>query len=261
MVFAKVGQHIAGTVALKKIDEETVEMTKMAVDESFQGKKIGWQLAQRIIAEAWKLGFTRVILYSNTILYPAINMYQRLGFREIPLEPNRYIRSTIKMELLRDENNVHFAAATELLAAIDEIFPVLQNLPERTAALRPAAGKWSIKEILGHLVDSGINNNTRFIKIQQISLQDLPVYDQEFWVKGQAWQHLGWQELINLWAGFNRHLALTIRTIPASTLFHQCRIGDREPATLLFLVNDYVEHFKHHIKQINDIIRIQDKVL
>ncbi|SFF03458.1 Ribosomal protein S18 acetylase RimI [Chitinophaga sp. CF118] len=254
IIFAAVGSDIAGTVALKKIDDETVEMSKMAVDEAYQGNKIGWKLAEHIIKLAWEMGFKKVILYSNTKLVPAINMYQRLGFREIPLEPDRYLRSTIKMELLRDEQNVHYAIADELLKIVTEIFPVLQKIPEAVAAERSTRGKWSPKEIIGHLIDSGINNNTRFIRIQQISLQEIPTYDQNFWVKGQAWQHSGWQDLINLWAGFNQHLMLTIRTIPAIALQHQCSIGQREPVTLLFLVTDYVAHLKHHLKQIQDII-------
>lgn len=254
IIFAVVGTNIAGTVALKKIDEETVEMTKMAVDEAFQGNRIGWKLAGQIIQQAWEMGFKKVVLYSNTILVPALNMYQRLGFREIPLETGRYHRSNVKMELLRDEQNVHYAAADELLKIVAEIFPALQKVPESAAAARPAGGKWSAKEIIGHLIDSGINNNTRFIRSQQISLLEIPAYDQDFWVKGQAWQHNSWINLINLWSGFNQHLAITIRTIPAKELQHQCKIDQRAPVTLLFLVTDYVEHLKHHLIQLKNII-------
>jgi N-acetylglutamate synthase-like GNAT family acetyltransferase len=255
IIFAAFNSHIAGTVALKKIDEETVEMTKMAVDEDFQGNGVGGELAVHIIQRAWDMGFKKVILYSNTVLVPAIKLYNRLGFREIPLETGRYHRSTIKMELIRGEENVHYAAADELKKIVEEIFPLLQQVPESAAAARPAAGKWSAKEIIGHLIDSGINNNTRFIRSQQISLLEIPGYDQDFWAKGQAWQHMGWQDLIKLWAGFNRHLSVTIRTIPALKLQHKCKISDREPVTLLFLVTDYVEHFKHHLQQLTVITK------
>jgi ribosomal protein S18 acetylase RimI-like enzyme len=255
IIFAAFSSHIAGTVALKKIDDETVEMTKMAVDEDFQGNGVGWELAVHIIQRAWDMGFKKVILYSNTVLVPAIKLYNKLGFREIPLETGRYHRSTIKMELIKGEENVHYAAADELLKIVEEIFPVLQQVPESAAAARPAAGKWSAKEIIGHLIDSGINNNTRFIRSQQISLLEIPGYDQDFWAKGQAWQHMGWHDLINLWAGFNKHLSVTIRTIPALKLQHQCRISDRVPVTLLFLVTDYVEHLKHHLQQLKVITK------
>lgn len=254
IIFAVTETGVAGTVALKKVDEETVEMVKMAVDEAYQGNKIGWKLAQEIIAQAWAMGFKKVILYSNTILVPALNMYQRLGFREVALD-ERYMRSNVKMELLCDEQNVHYAAADELLKIVRENFPLLIKVPESLAAARPERGKWSAKQIIGHLIDSGINNNTRFIRSQQISLLEIQGYDQEFWAKGQAWQYNSWLNLINLWAGFNEHLALTIRTIPANKLLHQCKIGERDPVTLLFLVTDYVAHFKHHLQQVKDIIK------
>jgi ribosomal protein S18 acetylase RimI-like enzyme len=255
IIFAAIGSDIAGTVALKKVDEETVEMTKMAVDEAFQARGIGAELATRIIRLAWEMGFKKVILYSNTKLVPAIKLYQRLGFREIPLEAERYQRSNIKMELSREEENVHYAAADELLKIVEEIFPLLQQVPESAAAARSERGKWSAKEIIGHLIDSGINNNTRFIRSQQISLLEIPGYDQDFWIRGQAWQHMGWQDLINLWAMFNKHLSITIRTIPATKLQHKCKISDREPVTLLFLVTDYVVHFKHHLQQLKVITK------
>jgi ribosomal protein S18 acetylase RimI-like enzyme len=255
IIFAAIGSNIAGTVALKKIDEESVEMTKMAVDEAFQAQGIGAELATYIIRLAWEMGFKKVILYSNTKLVPAIKLYQRLGFREIPLEAERYQRSNIKMELSREEENVHYAAADELLKIVEEIFPLLEQVPESAAAERPERGKWSAKEIIGHLIDSGINNNTRFIRSQQISLLEIPGYDQDFWTRGQAWQHMGWQDLINLWAVFNKHLSITIRTIPATKLQHQCKISDRVPVTLLFLVTDYVEHFKHHLQQLKVITK------
>lgn len=91
--------EIAGTVALKRVDEKTLEMTKMAVSESFQGKKIGRALAETAIAWARNSGAGKIVLYSNTMLASAMALYQRLGFREIPVD-GPYKRTNIKMELL-----------------------------------------------------------------------------------------------------------------------------------------------------------------
>ena len=70
----------------------------MAVDEKFQGKKIGQALADAAIAKAKSLGAKKIILYSNTILAPAIALYRKIGFKEIPVD-GTYKRSDIKMEL------------------------------------------------------------------------------------------------------------------------------------------------------------------
>lgn len=91
-------KDIVGTVALKFVDKGVYEFTKMAVDEKFQGLKIGKQLAEVAIQKAKEKEASKIILYSNTKLIPAIALYRKLGFREIPLD-GPYKRSDIKMEL------------------------------------------------------------------------------------------------------------------------------------------------------------------
>ena len=87
-----------GVVALKRVDEAIFEFTKMAVDETRQGKGIGEKLAIVAIAKAREKNATKIILYSNTKLVAAINLYRKLGFVEVDLD-GPYKRSDIKMEL------------------------------------------------------------------------------------------------------------------------------------------------------------------
>jgi GNAT superfamily N-acetyltransferase len=89
---------MAGTVALKFVDTGVYEFTKMGVVEKFQGKKIGEALALAAIQKAKSLQAKKIILYSNTKLAPAIALYKKLGFIEVPLD-GPYKRSDIKMEL------------------------------------------------------------------------------------------------------------------------------------------------------------------
>ncbi len=95
---ATFGKELAGTVAVKKVTHSVFELTKMAVDEKFQGKKIGRALAERAIGWAKKNGAKKIVLYSNTKLPTAIALYRKLGFYEIPVD-GPYQRSDIKMEL------------------------------------------------------------------------------------------------------------------------------------------------------------------
>jgi ribosomal protein S18 acetylase RimI-like enzyme len=91
-------KQIAGTAALKYVDNETYEFTKMAVDIKFRGLKIGWALTEAAIQKAGSLGAKKIILYSSTLLAPAISLYRKIGFTEVPVDPI-YKRSDIKMEL------------------------------------------------------------------------------------------------------------------------------------------------------------------
>lgn len=91
--------EVAGTVALKPVDGKMFELTKMAVSERFQGKKIGRALAETAIRWARDSGAEKIVLYSNTMLGSAMGLYERLGFRTIPVD-GPYKRSNIKMELV-----------------------------------------------------------------------------------------------------------------------------------------------------------------
>ncbi len=90
---------VAGTVALKKVNEEVYEFTKMAVDEGYRRRGIAEALSYASFERARELGATKVILYSNTALEGAIIMYKKIGFKEIPIGNTVYKRSDIKMEI------------------------------------------------------------------------------------------------------------------------------------------------------------------
>ncbi len=77
----------------------------MAVAEGFQGKKIGNEMMKFCIKEAEKLNIQKLILYSNKKLEPAIHLYEKYGFKEVPLGNSEYVRSNIKMEIIL--NNIH----------------------------------------------------------------------------------------------------------------------------------------------------------
>jgi ribosomal protein S18 acetylase RimI-like enzyme len=71
----------------------------MAVDENFRRKGIAKQLTQSALNKAAVLGATKVILYTQTGLRAAVELYRKTGFREVPMETEVYKRSDIKMEI------------------------------------------------------------------------------------------------------------------------------------------------------------------
>ena len=97
--FAKVGNEIAGTFALVKIGNGVFELAKMAVKECFIGMKIGNKMLEFCFEEAKRLKTDKIILYSNKKLQPAIHLYKKFGFQEVPLDSTEYERADIKMEM------------------------------------------------------------------------------------------------------------------------------------------------------------------
>lgn len=88
---------VAGTVALRKVDDTTYEFTKMAVDNNFRRKGIAEALSYASFEKAKELGATKVILYSNTKNAGAIKLYEKLGFAHVEVEAGVYERANVKM--------------------------------------------------------------------------------------------------------------------------------------------------------------------
>ncbi|WP_442588311.1 bifunctional helix-turn-helix transcriptional regulator/GNAT family N-acetyltransferase [Pedobacter sp. AW31-3R] len=88
-----------GTCALIKMDNHTFELAKMAVSPKAKGKGIGGLLGNAVIEKAKEMGANRLYLESNTMLKPAINLYNKLGFKKITGPPSPYERANIQMEL------------------------------------------------------------------------------------------------------------------------------------------------------------------
>lgn len=95
--FAKFNGEIVGTVALIN-EKECYELSKMAVSPKYQGLKIGLKLMEKCIEFSKEQGWDKIMLYSNRILTPAINLYRKVGFVEVELEKDVYYeRADIKM--------------------------------------------------------------------------------------------------------------------------------------------------------------------
>lgn len=75
------------------------ELAKMGVAPEMQGRGIGYLLGRSIIDKARELGGKTLYLESNTVLKPAMRLYEKLGFRQIDLIPSPYSRCNIQMVL------------------------------------------------------------------------------------------------------------------------------------------------------------------
>jgi hypothetical protein len=140
--------------------------------------------------------------------------------------------------------------AGELLSIVEVTSELLCKLGDPEASLRSAPGTWSKKEILGHLLDSAVNNHHRFIRAQQVEELTFPAYEQEHWVSSQGYRERPWPELVDLWRLYNRHLAHVISQIPEEQLAVMCVIGADKPVSLGYLVEDYVVHLRHHLQEL-----------
>lgn len=158
--------------------------------------------------------------------------------------------------------------SNQLQQIVSKATPILKALNEHHLSLRPAPGKWSKKEILGHLIDSAYNNHQRFIRAEKQGHLIFSGYDQVDWVIKNNYQERAVVELVETWATTNQHLAILLAQLSAAVYeqqytdhnFHQiCMIrpAEGEPTNLAYLIEDYIFHLEHHLAQlIDDYVKV-----
>ena len=101
IAFALLNGEAVGTCALVKATDKPLsfELSKMAVSPKAQGKKIGYLLGNALVEKAKELKAERLFLETNSILVPAIKLYEKLGFKHIPITNAGYNRVDVQMEL------------------------------------------------------------------------------------------------------------------------------------------------------------------
>jgi hypothetical protein len=126
----------------------------------------------------------------------------------------------------------------------------LRSITESEADEPYRAGAWTRKQVVGHLLDSAINNHIRFVMAALDGEYSGPAYDADGWVRMHDYANLKWSMLLDFWRTHNALLAEVVRQIPEVKLNAECRIGKDEPVTLRFVVEDYLDHMDGHIAEI-----------
>lgn len=155
------------------------------------------------------------------------------------------------MQDLLDDFRQTIEAATSGLLAI----------PEQQSQIPRAEGKWSPKEIIGHLIDSAANNHQRFVRSQFSDDLVFSGYGQEEWVRIQGYNQEPWQQLVQLWKHYNLHLLHVMSLIPERTRTRPRTkhnldqiawqtVAEKDSVTLEYFMRDYVAHMKNHLRQI-----------
>ena len=140
------------------------------------------------------------------------------------------------------------AELSERLAAVLRgAMPWLVTISEAEASVAEREGKWSGKQVIGHLIDSAVNNLERIVRLQIEPEQSLPGYQQMAWVRLQHYTEREWAQVLALWFALNEHIEWTIGHVEKSHLANRGIVAG-EPLTLGFLIADYVAHMEHHLR-------------
>ncbi len=147
-----------------------------------------------------------------------------------------------------------------MIENLDNLSNMIEAIPlffkqndELILVQKPSNNKWSKKEILGHLIDSAINNLQRFT---EITFWDKPYlvrrYNQDKLVIANDYQNANLENLISLWLALNIQVQRVIESFDENQLQYLLIIPSGEFKDLQFLATDYIEHMEHHFNQIKN---------
>jgi len=153
---------------------------------------------------------------------------------------------------IEELNKVAGKIEQHINAAVDS----WRALPEEILTFRPSEDAWSIKEIIGHLIDSASNNHQRFVRLQLVKQLTFPDYgrDNIHWVRIQKYQERNWEQLLGLWRHFNIQLAHIVRSVDPACLAHVWNLDGETNVALFDLMSDYLRHLEDHLHQISDTL-------
>jgi len=139
----------------------------------------------------------------------------------------------------------------DAILAIDDLAAVLMDVP---AQLRAVAGRadervtsrWTRSEVLGHCIDSALNNLQRFTRLRLADQVRFPEYTPDGWVTVGDYRARPWDQLVTEWELLNRHVLHVLRGVRSAEFDH---IWADTGHSLAWLAVDYVRHLRHHLGQ------------
>ncbi len=148
----------------------------------------------------------------------------------------------------------------KIVELINEWEPKLLNLNEDLIKYRKSGEYWSIKETIGHLIDSASNNIHRIIHLQyQQSPVNYPDYanlgNNDKWVDIQNYQNENWYILIQLWKYSNLHIIHVINNVNKDKLENFWINALNKKISLREMIADYLNHLILHLEEISQIIK------
>ncbi len=259
ILYAKQGDSVIGTVAVRKTEHGEFELTKMGVSPEVRGGGIGKKLLEAAIQEAKQRGFEKLVLYSNTSLGNAIGLYRKYGFMETLSIESYYQRCNIKMELrLLPDTPEYIRELIERYGkTADLVEKAVEQFPEEMWTWKPPDGKWSIHENLIHLADSEANSYIRCRRFFAEPGSTVFGYEQDIWAKELKYHSLPARRALALFSSLRLMTYELLKIMPeekwGNTIYHT------ENGEMNFI--DWLKYYENHthIGQMNRVFAMWKK--
>lgn len=143
-----------------------------------------------------------------------------------------------------------------ILKYIDTWERKLIDLPIETITNKRNKQNRTIKQILGHLIDSAANNHQRMIRLQYNEKLDFPDYqqDNDLWISLQDYQNADWNTTIMMWKYYNLHMIQVIKSVDQTKLDNSWQTFEDIKVTLQQMIVGYLGHIELHLNEIQELI-------
>jgi hypothetical protein len=147
---------------------------------------------------------------------------------------------------------------TDLDRTVEAFYLKHKGLTDKVASKRPQPDEWTLKEIIGHLVNSCSNNHQRFVGLQFVDEMVFPEYQKYHleWMNAENFNELKIADLLLLWRQYNVLIGHLIENIPADKLDNYLTMPDGTENSLRKLLKDYVSHMKNHLDQFERTLKL-----
>lgn len=143
-----------------------------------------------------------------------------------------------------------------ILRYIDTWEQKLIDLPVDTITRKRNKQNRTIKQILGHLIDSAANNHQRMVRLQYNDKLEFPDYQQynDLWIALQDYQNADWNITIQMWKYYNLHMIQVIKSVDHTKLENSWQNFEGITVTLRQMIYGYLEHIELHFNEIQELI-------
>ena len=151
------------------------------------------------------------------------------------------------------------SVSNEIISLVNNWEPVLIRLPEDIISQRRNSQNRTIKQIVGHIIDSSSNNTHRIVHLQyQTPPLIFPNYatfgNNDRWIAIQDYRNEDWMALIQLWKYSLIHISHVIKNVKSDKINNEWISGPGKKVTLKMMIVDFPRHLKLHLSEINDLI-------
>jgi hypothetical protein len=148
-----------------------------------------------------------------------------------------------------------------IISRVNEWESRLQQLPVDVITQRRNNQNRTIKQIVGHIIDSASNNTHRMVHLQyQSSPFEFPNYatfgNNDRWIAIQDYQGEDWHNMVQHWKYANLHVAHVMANLNAEKLSNQWVAGQGKMVSLKDMAIDYLRHLELHLNEIEELINL-----